>query len=190
MNELREYLLPVRLDDTPVPGLPENVGYIDLRHCAVEELARLVERKLGPEKTPEDIGKLIHRARAFRSVSGVCERRSEASPQHLERMLELFQTDADARVRAHSALALDSLRDPRTTEGLLSTLSDPEWDVRSHAGRELVHLGEAVHDVLSSARGLEDPRRGRDGPTRPREARPREALRRSPARPLSERLLN
>ena len=38
-QENREYILPVRLDDTEIPGIPPTVGYLDLRvfgrkaHC-------------------------------------------------------------------------------------------------------------------------------------------------------------
>jgi hypothetical protein len=52
----------VRLDDTPVAGLPENIGYIDLRTHSVEQLVRLVERKLGPVRHPEDPGQLLGEA--------------------------------------------------------------------------------------------------------------------------------
>ena len=31
-QENREYILPVRLDDTEIPGIPPTVGYLDLRN--------------------------------------------------------------------------------------------------------------------------------------------------------------
>lgn len=40
------YLLPVRLDDTPMPGLPEDTVCEDLRRCSPEALAELVVRRL------------------------------------------------------------------------------------------------------------------------------------------------
>ena len=47
-RELREkgYILPVRFDDTPIPGLPETVGYIDLNRTSPTELVDLALRKL------------------------------------------------------------------------------------------------------------------------------------------------
>lgn len=42
-----EYLLPARFDDTPVPGLPPTIGYIDLRSLTPEEFASRVLEKLG-----------------------------------------------------------------------------------------------------------------------------------------------
>jgi hypothetical protein len=45
-EEHREYILPVRVDDTDVPGLLRTVGYIDLRDRTPAQLCELVEEKL------------------------------------------------------------------------------------------------------------------------------------------------
>jgi hypothetical protein len=42
-----EYILPVRLDDTAIPGVRDTIGYIDLRNTSVEDLVDLIEQKLG-----------------------------------------------------------------------------------------------------------------------------------------------
>ena len=47
LKEKQEYILPARFDDTPIPGLPETVHYIDLRHTSPQELAELAALKLG-----------------------------------------------------------------------------------------------------------------------------------------------
>ena len=41
-----EYILPLRLDDTEIPGLLPTIGYIDLRQSSIEEVAVLLKRKL------------------------------------------------------------------------------------------------------------------------------------------------
>jgi len=46
LQENREYVLPVRLDDTEIPGIPPTIGYIDLRKTSVEELAEMTIRKV------------------------------------------------------------------------------------------------------------------------------------------------
>jgi tetratricopeptide (TPR) repeat protein len=51
-RESREYLLPVRLDDTAVPGISDTVGYIDLRNETTDTLIQLVLKKLAGEGTP------------------------------------------------------------------------------------------------------------------------------------------
>jgi hypothetical protein len=45
-RESREYILPLRLDDTALPGIEETVGYIDLRNTPAEEVVGLLTEKL------------------------------------------------------------------------------------------------------------------------------------------------
>ena len=47
LQEKKEYILPARFDDTPIPGLPDTVHYIDLRQTSPSKLSDLVVRKLG-----------------------------------------------------------------------------------------------------------------------------------------------
>lgn len=46
LTEVGPYLLPVRLDDSELPGLRPTVGYIDARDTSVEQLVWLIEQKL------------------------------------------------------------------------------------------------------------------------------------------------
>lgn len=46
-----EYILPVRFDETEIPGVLPTVGYIDLRGTAPEALAELILQKLGRGRT-------------------------------------------------------------------------------------------------------------------------------------------
>ena len=46
-SENREYILPVRFDDTELPGLPKTIGHINLRNTKPLELAELIEQKIG-----------------------------------------------------------------------------------------------------------------------------------------------
>ncbi|WP_346136145.1 toll/interleukin-1 receptor domain-containing protein [Lentzea roselyniae] len=46
LEEAGEYLLPIRLDETEVPGLPSTVAYLDLRRHSVEEIAQTFVQKL------------------------------------------------------------------------------------------------------------------------------------------------
>lgn len=48
----REYILPIRLDGTEVPGLNSTVGYIDANSVSLEEIADLLLEKLGRQKPP------------------------------------------------------------------------------------------------------------------------------------------
>ena len=43
----REYILPVRLDDTSLPGLNHTIGYLDLRTTTIPQVASMMLQKLG-----------------------------------------------------------------------------------------------------------------------------------------------
>ena len=59
IEENREYILPVRLDDTEIPGLNATVGYIDLRNHTVEELQKVALQKLfGHDVNDDDLPEL------------------------------------------------------------------------------------------------------------------------------------
>jgi hypothetical protein len=45
-NEAEEYILPVRFDDTKIPGLKETTGYIDLNKTSHQQLVKLIISKL------------------------------------------------------------------------------------------------------------------------------------------------
>ena len=47
IREDREYVLPVRFDDTPVPGLPDDVIYLQAEDHTPAELAVLIAEKAG-----------------------------------------------------------------------------------------------------------------------------------------------
>ena len=45
-EENREYILPVRLDDTEIPRILPTVGYLDLRSMTIEEIHQVLVKKL------------------------------------------------------------------------------------------------------------------------------------------------
>lgn len=46
LSQLVEYILPVRIDDTEVPGLPDTVGYIHLAEIPSSQLVKIIVGKL------------------------------------------------------------------------------------------------------------------------------------------------
>lgn len=46
LREKEEYILPVRFDDTEIPGLRPTIGYIDTRSTTLDELTDLILRKV------------------------------------------------------------------------------------------------------------------------------------------------
>lgn len=59
-GDSNEYILPVRLDDTEVPGIPETIGYIDLRQETVENVAIEFEKKLKNSSRKTVLPSTIH----------------------------------------------------------------------------------------------------------------------------------
>ena len=50
VEENREYILPVRLDDTEIPGILLTAGYLDLRSMTIDEIYRALVEKLSGTK--------------------------------------------------------------------------------------------------------------------------------------------
>ncbi len=58
-TEKREYILPVRFDDTEIPGIRPTTGYIDLRQKNPSDLAYLIAEKLGIDVELKEIIELL-----------------------------------------------------------------------------------------------------------------------------------
>jgi len=41
-----EYILPIRIDDTKIPGIPDTIGYLSLEQTSIEKIVELVLKKL------------------------------------------------------------------------------------------------------------------------------------------------
>jgi hypothetical protein len=48
-RESEAYILPVRLDDTTIPGVEDTIAYVDLRTTSAEEVVKLLAAKLQQE---------------------------------------------------------------------------------------------------------------------------------------------
>lgn len=45
-KERREYILPIRIDDTKIPGILDTIGYVSINDHSIKEIANLIEQKL------------------------------------------------------------------------------------------------------------------------------------------------
>jgi len=63
--ERNEYILPVRFDDTSLPGMPHTVSYIDINMLKPLELSELIEIKIGKKTRqhylPVNLNRLFER---------------------------------------------------------------------------------------------------------------------------------
>jgi len=52
-KENEEYILPIRLDGTKIPGVRGTIGYLDLRHKNIENVVNATLKKLGRQPQEE-----------------------------------------------------------------------------------------------------------------------------------------
>lgn len=53
-EESSEYILPVKLDDTEIPGILPTTGYLDLRKLTVQQIFEILCKKLDTPLLPDD----------------------------------------------------------------------------------------------------------------------------------------
>ena len=70
-QENQEYILPLRLDDTTLPGIRPTAGYQDLRHTTVEKIVELMKTKLGKPRPAGNDHSGKHRTGTIRDTSGI-----------------------------------------------------------------------------------------------------------------------
>lgn len=56
-NQDEEYILPVKFDETEIPGIQSTIGHIDLKNTTPEQLCKLILEKLNSGATNEQIVK-------------------------------------------------------------------------------------------------------------------------------------
>ena len=54
-QENQEYILPIRLDDTEIPGILPTVGYLDLREMTIENIYQKLVKKLSGTTVQNDL---------------------------------------------------------------------------------------------------------------------------------------
>lgn len=100
LNSSADYVLPVRFDDTEIPGLRPTIGYLDLREIAPDELAFIVLEKLGLSRDVNDlISYLESRLDGYKiTVDGTwlhfsSEQESFEADYPIRLMLEMYRAD-------------------------------------------------------------------------------------------------
>jgi hypothetical protein len=86
VRERREYVLPARFDDTPLPGLLSDMAWVDLRGRTPQQFAAMIAAKLAAlaiaaQALPPDAGDPARDAGVVRPAGAV--RAGEADPRRL-----------------------------------------------------------------------------------------------------------
>lgn len=142
-EENSEYILPIRIDDTELPGLPPTIGYIDVRKIPLTEICQMFVSKLGLERRV-DIATLLSSEDGEDRAKALNEIAFNGYSEHLERVIDLMLSDPRNNIREKAAWAIDNLNDPRAFQPLIKAIHDPVFGVRSAAGWALVHMGSAL----------------------------------------------
>src|SRR5262245_247398 len=80
-KERAAYILPIRLDDTDLPGLSDTIGYVDYRSTDESEILGLLRQKLGPSGAPDHDDQAVSVDR-IREVLATCYRRAVFARLH------------------------------------------------------------------------------------------------------------
>ena len=141
-----EYILPIKLDETELPGTPGTIAYIDVRHRKIDEIANLLLEKLNRSNEPsrEDITEKIKSRDKSDRMSALTEIAIFQLSDLLELSIEVMLNDPLPEVRERAAWTIDNLNDERALAALIQAIHDDHFGVRSAAGWGLVHLGEKV----------------------------------------------
>ena len=153
-----EYILPIKLDDTELPGIPGTIAYIDIRHVKIDEVARLLLEKLNVSNRPniKDITDRIKSNNKSDRISALIEVAIYQLSELLELSVDIMLNDPSSEVRERAAWAIDNLKDQRALPALIKAIHDDTFGVRSAAGWGLVHLGEQVIPYMKEIRQTSD----------------------------------
>jgi len=112
------YILPLRLDDTKLPGLRATIGYLDLRNIGLEDVAKMLIQKLGrpPEMQATEAGEVTGVA----EVLSLCYRRSIFTRFHAQLSAEaMFASMSDCRVALQKQIVFVR---PREAQQLVASI--------------------------------------------------------------------
>ena len=141
-----EYILPIKLDDTELPGLPTTIAYIDFRHTSIQEIVNSLFEKIGVAQRPnvDEISKLVTKGNTDDRLSAVSKIAIFNIKDLLDITIDVMLNDLSPLVRERAAWALDNLKDERALSAFITAIHDENFGVRSAAGWGLVHLGDKV----------------------------------------------
>jgi hypothetical protein len=77
ISERIDYILPIKIDNSELPGLPPTIGYVDLRNTTEDEIYSLLLQKLGlPDHESSGVGVSPEDQERVRQILQACYRRA------------------------------------------------------------------------------------------------------------------
>jgi hypothetical protein len=153
-----EYILPIKLDDTELPGIPGTIAYIDIRHVKIGEIAHLLLEKLNVPNRPniKEITDKVKSSNKSDRIDALLEISIYQLSDFLEPSIDIMLNDPSSEVREWAARTIDNLKDERALPSLIKAIHDDTFGVRSAAGWGLVHLGDQVVPYMEEIRRTSD----------------------------------
>ena len=143
MEENKEYILPARFDDTPIPGLLRTVGYVDLNQTSPEQLCDLISGKLGQPERREYLPPIPDRLFDRLGIEDDLAARKEASSHALSLLHALRRMTPDERDAVASLMRYGC-------HGELPENLHIHVDLlRRHTGKPVAQLQRLLGDVRS-----------------------------------------
>lgn len=153
-----EYILPIKLDDTELPGIPTTIAYIDIKHVKIDKIANILIEKLNLSYRPNinKITDMINNGNSSDRIDALMEIAIYQLSDFLELSIDIMLNDLSSEVREKAAWAIDNLKDERALPALIKAIHDDTFGVRSAAGWGLVHLGDQVIPYMEEIRRASD----------------------------------
>jgi hypothetical protein len=125
------YILPLRLDDTKLPGLLPTIGYLDLRNIALADVAKLLFQKIG--KRASSTSTESSAVTGVDTVLSICYRRSIFTRFHAQLdQAAMFTSMSECRVALQKQIVFVR---PREAQQLVAGIIG-ELDLVERVSRE------------------------------------------------------
>src|SRR5579859_1847598 len=126
LKEKDAYILPLKVDDTQLPGLSPVIGYVDLRNSSVPVICDLLIRKLGTPLAfsgPVEPGTKDDR-KIIQDILSACYRRAVFTRYHAQLNQEaMFESLSDCRVQLQKLIAyLQDEKNQTLVSGIIGEL--------------------------------------------------------------------
>jgi hypothetical protein len=138
LREPQEYILPLRLDMTRIPGLPSTVAYLDWKSETVESICRLVMEKLGAVSLPQDQVSPAQMDDRIGVLAGRLTDWAASRTQKLKALKELGLMVREGNAVGHEGL----------THAVVVALFSSEKTLREIASAILIEIGPPAIPVI------------------------------------------
>ncbi len=126
LKQKNAYILPLKVDDSELPGFSPLIGYIDLRNSSVPIICDLLTKKIGVPFSLLDANRVNKKddKKLIQDVLSACYRRAVFTRYHAQLNHEaMFESLADCRVQLQKLIAyLEDDKNQSLVSGIIGEL--------------------------------------------------------------------